>query len=398
MSKIILFIMINISVAVTVQANPFMDGVERIELNSADRQELKNYIQTSKKLLNDALTESKDRDLETVKNIYESVIKKVVLLSYNNKGRKELIFRMALNQALELTVGIPNQSGGGVVKKGVLTDSKQLDLVTAILETSIKLAIHFIDDDLKVADQGQLIDLPYYKFANLRLNLAMIWSTGLLKITIQNEFYQTLLEQYYITLIRSDNLNIISAAEDILKVEECLEEVKYVSNPIFKNRTFRKSILNLIKDEYKTLVNKKFVGLLDSDKNFESQYKHQGTYDVLGDSYKISLKDSCQPGYIEGITVIVHGGYNYKYCLSYSFVKSKSEYRTSLDNICQRGFVEGVWRSYINENNAKKCLSPHALGTKYKTYHKNSCTQGYVRGVTISDHYNYDYVVCLKAK
>src|SRR3989338_10936940 len=124
------------------ESNPYHEGTERTQLTAEEKENLLQYLTSSKLTLERAKRSAKDKSLEEIFEIYTSSIKDVVLRSsQSEKSRGELLLRYALNQALELTIGIPTADGREEVEKpGVLVEAN-IDLVIAILENSIDFAL-----------------------------------------------------------------------------------------------------------------------------------------------------------------------------------------------------------------------------------------------------------------
>src|SRR3989344_5779464 len=161
------------------ESNPYREGTERTEFSQEEKENLLQYLTSSKSTLERAKKKAKDKSLEEVFEIYTSSIKEVVLRSsQSEKSRGELLLRYALNQALELTVGIPTSDGKAIEKPGVLAEIN-IDLVIAILENSIDFALSYYPKDKEAIDSGNLLNLPFFEFSQKRLLLAKEWLTGI---------------------------------------------------------------------------------------------------------------------------------------------------------------------------------------------------------------------------
>ena len=131
------------------EKNPFKDGVENIILTEKEIQDIKSYVLNSKYLLEEAIKKSNGKSIELQKQLFSDVIREVVLYSYNNIGFNELLMRMILNQALELTIGIPEVDGSGSNSHGVLNNRISYDLLVVILSDHIKIALDYTNSVLK---------------------------------------------------------------------------------------------------------------------------------------------------------------------------------------------------------------------------------------------------------
>lgn len=161
--------------------NPFEQGTVRVQLTDSERDNLMQYVNQSKAALEAALEEAKGRSLGDTARIYSRVIQKIVMESYAARPRAELLMRFILNQALELTYGVPNATGTRLVKPGILKDAVNTDLSTVILEDSIRLALHYVQSDFDAIRAQSPIDLPYIAMANTRLSLASTWADSVLE-------------------------------------------------------------------------------------------------------------------------------------------------------------------------------------------------------------------------
>ncbi len=127
--------------------NPFQEGVKLTALTTAQVESLQEYLDASKTALTKALDQAKGKSFGEANQIYLDVIKAVVIESYKNTPRSGLILRFALNQALELTFGVPSLDGKTSVSSGVLQSTNNQDLLTVMLEDSIQLALKYYQDD-----------------------------------------------------------------------------------------------------------------------------------------------------------------------------------------------------------------------------------------------------------
>ncbi|MBI3019452.1 MAG: formylglycine-generating enzyme family protein [Deltaproteobacteria bacterium] len=208
------------------ESNPYHEGTERTQLTAEEKENLLQYLTSSKATLERAKKKAKDKSLEEVFEIYTSSIKDVVLRSsQSEKSRGELLLRYALNQALELTVGIPTSDGKGVEKEGVLAHGP-IDLNIAILENSIDFALSYYPKDKEAVDSGSLLNLPFFEFSQKRLLLAREWLTGIHSWKSQLEFEVATLEQWFLTVKQEQNLEKERIASLILDVDEALTKVK----------------------------------------------------------------------------------------------------------------------------------------------------------------------------
>ena len=179
--------------------------------------------------------------------------------SYKAKPRSELLMRIALNQALELTYGIPevvttyNNDGsihsihttGNMKTPGVLNGSMNRDLLTLILEDSVKLAIHYYKDDRRAIQEGSLLKLPYSALARDRITLAKNkWLASVLEWRYRYAFSVTALKHWLSTIANEEQLNRtyfaeeITEADDFIKAESkaCLDNPNKTSCTNGKNK------------------------------------------------------------------------------------------------------------------------------------------------------------------
>lgn len=205
------------------QDNPFRQGVERIVLSDDERQSLLDYADTSKSRLDEALDDARGKSLAEARRIYRLAMIEVVQKSFVANPRTELLMRHALNQALELTYGTPNPSGSGVTAPGVLVGTSNRDLLTLILEDSIRLAMGYYVDDRAAAQTSALIDLPFTKFATQRLALAREWLASVTEPQLQHRAIYFVLSHWLNTTLRADSMHRARFAEELTEVDAALE-------------------------------------------------------------------------------------------------------------------------------------------------------------------------------
>ena len=206
--------------------NPFSEGVGRARLSQADKADLLQYVDQSKVQLERALERGKGKSFSEANQIYLSSIKSVVMASFENKPRSELLMRMALNQALELTFGLPDESGSRSHLGGVLQGQGNPDLMTVVLEDSMRMAIAYAQDDRVAIQTGALDQLPYLKFAVDHLGMGRLWLASVLDPAVQYKFSVAVLQQTMNTLIADTQVHRTVIAEELVQLDALLE-----SNP-----------------------------------------------------------------------------------------------------------------------------------------------------------------------
>jgi len=239
--------------------DPFSDGTRTVVLSHEERASLLQFADNSKAKLEKALRIADGESFEEQNRIYYEAIQKVVLESYKAKPRSELLMRIVLNQALELTYGIPevvttyNNDGsihsirttGNMKTPGVLNGSMNRDLLTLILEDSVKLAIHYYKDDRKAIQEGSLLKLPYSALARDRITLAKNkWLASVLEWRYRYAFSVTALKHWLSTIANEEQLNRtyfaeeITEADDFIKAESkaCLDSPNKTSCTNGKNK------------------------------------------------------------------------------------------------------------------------------------------------------------------
>jgi hypothetical protein len=203
--------------------NPFSEGTTKTQLSTTERSELLVYAENSKTLLAQALANAYGKGFREANEIYLQAIKRVVIESYANKPRTELLMRHALNQALELTFGVPTADGIGVLVPGILMGSTNQELLTLILEDSIKLALGYYQDDRKAIESGNLIGLPYVKFSLDRLVIARKWLSSVVEWRFTYDFSVAILQHWLNTVLNVDQLHRAAYAEEIVQVDGVLK-------------------------------------------------------------------------------------------------------------------------------------------------------------------------------
>ena len=218
--------------------DPFSDGTRTVVLSHEERASLLQFADNSKAKLEKALRIADGQSFEEQNRIYYEAIQKVVLESYKAKPRSELLMRIALNQALELTYGIPevvttyNNDGsihsihttGNMKTPGVLNGSMNRDLLTLILEDSVKLAIHYYKDDRRAIQEGSLLKLPYSALARDRITLAKNkWLASVLEWRYRYAFSVTALKHWLSTIANEEQLNRTYFAEEITEADDFIK-------------------------------------------------------------------------------------------------------------------------------------------------------------------------------
>ena len=237
----------------TTAENPFKTGTQKIVLTEQDKATLAQYAYNSKSLLERALRAASGKPLEEVHEIYVEAIKQVVIESYADKKRSELLMRYALNQALQLTIGVPSANGKSILEKGVLSDVNNVDVVTAILEDSMHLAIRYYRQDHIAIQSGQLIKLPYIHFGNERLAMATKWSHSVHQPELLLQFQVKMLEQWMSTVANNEVLDRLKIAEAILDVDAALVQVKETQYTHLQKIRYLRGVVDTLFDTLRRL-------------------------------------------------------------------------------------------------------------------------------------------------
>ena len=205
--------------------NPFSEGTKTVVLSVQEKENLLQYADNSKARLEKALKDARGLPFEQARDVYLAAIKKVVIDSYASKPRSELLMRYALNQALELTTGIPDAEGKGFVKSGTLAGSMNQDAQDLILVDSIKLALHYYQDDRLAIQSGTLLELPYVALAHDRLELGRFkWLPTIIEWRYQYDFSVTILKQWLATIANEEERHKVAFAEELTEANNWLEE------------------------------------------------------------------------------------------------------------------------------------------------------------------------------
>ncbi len=134
--------------------------------------------------------------------------------------------RMVLNQALQLTYGVPDESGHGISIPGVLAQSLNQGLLSVILENSIQLALSYADQDKSAVETDSLIDLPYVEVATKRLELAQNWMRSVLELDLAAKFGERALQQWLDMMNAQDQLHQAKYAAVITQVDQALTQAQ----------------------------------------------------------------------------------------------------------------------------------------------------------------------------
>lgn len=177
-------------------ADAFREGVVYTPLTSAEREDLRQYAEASRVRLQESLEQTHGKSFDEAMDIYRRALGEVVQTSYNDNRRSELLMRMALNQALELTIGFPNAAPGTREATGTLAEIANTNLLTVILEDSIKIALKYLPEDQTALESGSFAGLPYLRFSLERLNYARLWGAAVTEPAWQYRYLKTVLRQW----------------------------------------------------------------------------------------------------------------------------------------------------------------------------------------------------------
>lgn len=205
------------------QASPYAEGVTYTPLTQAERDELRQYADASRVKLKEALEQAQGKTFDEANGIYRVALAQVVTTSYNDNRRSELLMRMALNQALELTTGLPGTPAGSPEATGILATIANSNLLTVILEDSIKLALKYIPEDQKALDSGSFAGLPYLQFSLERLIAARLWGAAITENAWQYRYYKAVLRQWFAVATHEAQPRRDAIAKELLTVDDLMK-------------------------------------------------------------------------------------------------------------------------------------------------------------------------------
>ena len=366
--------------------NPFHEGTVEVKLTEEEVIELKAYAENTKSILDEALHKAKGKlALETL-HIYREAIYRTIPQSFEKKKHSELLIRFILNQALDLVDGTPHASGE-VREDGVLKNTSNRALTSAIYKNSIELALSYHSKDMEAISKKSFGNTPYNKMASQRLQLAKKWAGGVWEQSLKLKFLKRVLEHWLLTVSQRANLRRKEVAHLIVDVQDRLEEVKGYRTTEEKIR-FLNGVIKWVSEQTK-----------ERRWKFQAETKHncyghiKGFFtnkrkDVLNcynndlskwteDWYWAETDFGCAQGFVKGV---IH--YDYVIlaltCWKQSHLKSKPSYKTEPEFGCTEGFVEG-----IEKYGELQCWSQSHLKSKpsYKTQQRYGCAEGFVEGI-----------------
>ena len=170
--------------------NPFHEGTEEVKLTEEEMIELKAYAENTKSILDKALHEAKGKLIHEALLIYRGAIYKAIPRSFEKEKHSELLIRFILNQALDLVDGTPNTHGERR-EDGVLKNTSNKALTSAIYKNSIDLALSYHSKDMEAISERTFKNTPYNEMASQRLRLAKKWAGGVLKQNLKFKFFKT---------------------------------------------------------------------------------------------------------------------------------------------------------------------------------------------------------------
>ena len=232
----LLSIIIATSTLVNVQASPFDEGVVVAPLTELERNDLAQYAESSKARLTEALSEAQGKTFGESNDIYMRAIREVVEVSHSGSRRSELLMRMALNQASELSEVLQNVSNR--------------DLITIVFEDSIKLALTYIQEDQKAVANGSLRELPYLRFSLDRLLQAREWGAAISETSEQYIFTATILRQWTAVARHQEQPHRAAIAPELLRIDSLLRKLPPTDEVTTKGRmrVLRRELRKLIED------------------------------------------------------------------------------------------------------------------------------------------------------
>lgn len=202
--------------------NPFELGVVYKPFTAQQIESLSANIDIVKSRLNEALQNAEGKTLDVANQIYVDAMKEVVLHSFQNTPRSGFLTRVALNQGLALTVGIPNADGVGVAKEGVLADTSNEDLITLILKNSIQLALSYY---VEAKDQRtvKLTEIPYMKYALDQIKYTRDWLDSVTEPHAEYFAARAALVNFMAVVANDANLNINVYAKELVDIDAALK-------------------------------------------------------------------------------------------------------------------------------------------------------------------------------
>lgn len=233
--------------------SPFSEGTGRLRLSPEERQSLLQYADNAYSLIRSALEEANGRDFKEANQIYSDVIQKIVVQSFSQKARQELLMRFVLNQALELTVGLPN--AGGQSYGGLLAGSVNEEMMTIVLEDSMRLAMQLYSDDRRAIQTGSTVLQPVMETAIARLTLAQKWNSSIIEQEVSFDFQKMALQHFLNTAVNANNILKNTFAEEIVRADDILNKVESqtgsnmaLSQVMRGVRVLRKDISVIVRD------------------------------------------------------------------------------------------------------------------------------------------------------
>jgi aryl carrier-like protein len=218
--------------------NPFDQGTIAISLTPQAQSDLLQFVNQSRVTLQQALTTGTGQDRQTQSETYLAAVKSVVVSSYGVQPRAELLLRVILNQALQLTGGIPSADGSYIQVPGVLAQAEYQNLLPIILSDSIQLALKYSANDQDAVTKNQLVDLPIAEVALERLQLAQRWERSVLELDLAAAFEKTVLQQWLNLMVSQDALHQAAFAVSITQVSQAVKSPAS-SDPGIEERSLR---------------------------------------------------------------------------------------------------------------------------------------------------------------
>lgn len=202
--------------------NPFEEGIVRGVFTDAQIENLRGNIDVVKSQLSEALIEAKGKTRTVAIDIYLEAMKSSVVHSFKNAPKTGWLTRVALNQGLALTVGVPNADTNGYAKKGILQDISNEDLIPEILEKSIRLALEYYVEPKEQTNQS-IRELPYMQYAKKHIALVRDWLDSVSERDAEYFAARSELENFLAVVAHESDLKIYAYSKEIVDVTDYLK-------------------------------------------------------------------------------------------------------------------------------------------------------------------------------
>ncbi len=200
--------------------NPFLEGIEPVPISEEDWNALKELASNSRTGIQVLLRDQNKLTAAAGNSTQFELTKVLVMNSKLKRGRIEILLRIALNQAFELTFGVPSEDGKKISRKGVFSERTYSELTKTIFMDSLSLAEAFYVDARMAVNENYLQHIPLIPFVLARAKLIDRWKMHVMTASEEHDFWNATFRHMFNLLTLEDALMQNVFGEEILDFEQ----------------------------------------------------------------------------------------------------------------------------------------------------------------------------------